>query len=336
MRWKAKELEREEKRKAKKIEKAKWKYSKVDFKNTILNHLAKFRIIIFWGLAGKGKSVLMAMFAKWLVDRQKKLDKKNKRFNKYVNPKYVKALKKLEDNKKLPVYSNIDIHDENGFSQQDIDPVLKQQKQAIKGGVLAYDEIGAILGKDKYNYEQTEEDKKTIDTGRFIRHIGLWLLGTEQDVNNLWIGLRRFGYADVQALQTISYLSSFGKFKRRFQHFLLSIAPAFVFRKIYKTEQRLQLFIIGKIKTFFKALLPIYFSFPKNYYLIKLKIDEKIKNRHTRFKVLFELENKQYWLHFGSLDKYYYDSTYHEQDYLKQFDEEGNNIENKKHFQTEN
>ena len=335
VRWKEKELERKAKKEARKIEKAKWKYAKVDEKNILLNHLSKFHIILFWGLAGKGKTLLMNLFSKWLYDKWKKQNRKNKRYNKFMRQDYLTTCAKLENNNEMPVYSNIELTD-NDFKSKDINPVLVQEERLVEGGVLSYDEIGEIMGKDRYwislrNPEET--DKRIIELCRFIRHIGGHLLGTEQDPNNLWIEVRRFGYADVHALQTVSYVTKWGKFRKKLCYVLNTILPAFCFLKYNIRAYKLQLFKSDRIKAFLKMFLPNYFAFPKQYYIRKTERTKVLNATYTRFKVQLKFEEKEYWLHFSKKQTFNYDTKYHNNEYIKQFDKEGKRIEPFKNIQ---
>ena len=76
--------------------------------NWLLNMIIKTRIIIFKGLAGKGKTLLMQVFTKFLVDKFEYADRKNRRYNKLMNPNYIEQREKLKKEGYLPVYSNME------------------------------------------------------------------------------------------------------------------------------------------------------------------------------------------------------------------------------------
>ena len=331
--WKAGYDKRQKKREARRNEKLKWKYCEVRPDNPILNQMMKDRTIIFMGHKGKGKSLMMNIMAHFLWKKRLEKNKKNRRYLKYKKPDYLETEKKLENEKKLPIYSNLDFRDyDTKFTKQELLPYFEMQKKAVEGAIYCIDEVSSLYGKEIYNNndEFEKERKKDIkENSKKGRHYSnSWILGTEQDGQDIYIGIRENGYAIVNCIQTVVKILPTGKTLRFIRNFLNFVLPAFLTVNLHTAFSE-QLFWSGKVKTFFKLLLPSYFSMPILYYDKKQAINDKIKRKYQRFEVLFQYNGSEYWIRFGHESIFDYDTRAYKDEYDKLFDKNGNRIHNK-------
>lgn len=300
--------------------------------NWLLNMIIKTRIIIFKGLAGKGKTLLMQVFTKFLVDKFEYADRKNRRYNKLMNPNYIEQREKLKKEGYLPVYSNMEgVEDPETHlkAQTNAQAVLKQKIKVNSPAVVQLDEIGSEFGKQLIYSIMAEKDKtaKLENTefkefGRKLRHYGAWLLGTEQDGDDIVKDIRQFGFTTIEALDTKVELSKKGKFVQGFKLFFQKWTIGYLVSKI-KFRFSECLFFGDYVKTSLKLLLPGFWANEKQYYLNRNHIYEAIKNKYTVYKTLFLLEGKLYWLYFTNAQKLCYDTLAYKPEYDKKFDKNG-------------
>lgn len=334
--WKAGYDKRQKKREERKKEKLKWKYCEVRLDNPILNQMMNDRTLIFMGPKGKGKSIMMNLVARFLWQKRLHNNKRNRRYLKFMKPNYVEVEKQLEKNKQLPIYSNLDFVDyETGFHKQELEPYFEMRKKAVEGAIYCIDEVSSKYGKDLYwDEEECDSDtKKDIkENSKKGRHFtNSWILGTEQDGDNIFKGIRENGYALVNCLQTVVRLKKTGKILRRFRNFLNFILPALFtvnLREVF-TEQ---LFASGEIKTLSKLIFPSYFAFPVQYYTRKQKINNAIERKYQLFEVRFTYGSGEYWIRFKHSDIFDYDTRAYKKDYDAMFDEHGNRIYKNKEY----
>ena len=314
----------------KRKEKLKWRYCHVDLDNYLLNRMMQDRTIVFMGAKGCGKSLFMNLFAHFLVEKRIEQDKKNKRYNKYKNQERLEENKFLEENNLLPVYSNLEFADyETGAKSQELEPYFEMHIKAVQGAIFCIDEVSSTYGKDNGDNEPLDDDtKKAVkENSKKNRHFtNGWILGTEQDGDDIWKGIRENGYALVHCLQTIVHISKFGKFLRSTANFLNIILPA-IFTVNLKEVFRKQLFLNGKVKTFFKLLLPSYFTLPYEFYTQKERINEFIKYKFQRFSIRFTYDSSEFYITFTHDDIFEYDTRIYKKDYDAMFDENRMRIE---------
>lgn len=318
---------RKKKRDERKAEKLKWKYCKVELDNPVLCKMMNDRTIVFMGEKGKGKSLTMSAVAHFLWLKRLENNRKNRRYNKYVKPDYVTQQKVLDEKSLLPVYSNMDLVDsDSGAKSQDLKPYFEMRKKAVEGAIFCIDEISSTYGKDLYNDsdEYSKSEKKDIkENSKKNRHFtNGWILGTEQDGQDIYIGIRENGYAIVHCRETIRHIGAAGKFWRGLGYVLNAVLPAFFTTnsKILASEC---LFRKDKIAFAFKLFVPSYFSFPRAYYLQKQKISEVIKLRFEKFNVRFDYGGFEYWMTFSHKDLFAYNTRNNKKDYDNLFDANG-------------
>ncbi len=326
--WKTGYDTRKEKRARKRDERRKWKYCVVSLDNPILNKLADNRTVIFMGDKGKGKSKMMNLFAHFLFLKRKENIKKNKRAYKYTSPDMLAKEKELEHKNLLPIYANISYVDsETGAHEQDLKPYFEMQKKAVEQAIFCIDEVSSTYGKDVYNNnnDYTKEQKKDIkeNTKKNRHYTNGWILGTEQDGQDIFLGIRENGYVIVHCLQTVVTLLPLGKFLRTFRNMLLTILPAILTINLIP-EYRKCLTLKQKICLFLKSLLPAYFSLPTQYYFTRYAINEAIKFKYQRFATRFSYDNLEWWIRYSHADIFADNTRAYKQEYEKLFDSEGN------------
>lgn len=306
-----------------------YKNCRVTLKNKFLNALTRIKIILFSGVAGSGKTLAMNLLSKWLHDKRSEFDYKNRRMQKYLFPEYLKEKQRLFDKDLLDIYSNIDMQ-LNNLKTQDSLAVIEQLQKAVQHAVILLDEIGSTLPKAKYfellqksNIDEADRMKRIADFARYIRHyIDGWILATEQDGSNILIDIRRFGYAQVNALGTWTHITLWGKIKKFFMLLFNFILPAGIVGHPIRTINE-QLFLKDKIICFFKLFLINYFN-GYYYYSKKLEIINSINKKYTIFKLLLEYNGQRQFLIFGNDDILEYDTRCHASEYQSKFNEEGN------------
>lgn len=328
--WRAGYEDRKKKRQARKEERRKWKYCKVTLDNPLLNQMRDDRTIIFMGEKGKGKSLLMSLVAHFLWAKNKEKDKKKKRYNRFMKPEYVAEIERLNNAKLLPIYSNLDFSDaETGYQNQELKPYFEMKKKAVEGAIFCIDEVSSTYGKDLYNSEDeySKEEKKDIkENSKKNRHYtNGWILGTEQDGQDIYVGIRENGYALVHCLQTNKKLLKRGKCFRKIQNICNLILPGLFTCNLQKLFQE-QLFVSGKIKLFCKLLLPSYFLLPVSYYTKRKAIYDKINRKYLRFETRFTYGTGEYWMRFSHQDIFAYNTRAFKKVYDKMFDKNGDRI----------
>lgn len=322
--------ERKQKKENKKKEKLKWKYCEVDLDNVLLNQMMKDRTIVFMGNKGSGKSLMMNLFAYFLWQKRLDHNKRNKRYLHYMKPNYLETEQKLEEEKLLPIYSNLDfIDNETQLKKQELEPYFEMRKRAVEGAIFCIDEISSYYGKEIYNSEDDvdKETKRAIkENSKKNRHYtNGWILGTEQDGDDIFKGIRENGYALVHCLQTNVYLKNTGKVIRRLKNFFNCVLPALFTVNVHKVLNE-QLFISSKIKTFLKLLLPSYFSAPVEFYTNRQNINNKLKQKYQLFEVRFTYGTGEYFIRFTHEDIFDYNTRAFKKEYDALFDENGNRI----------
>ncbi len=325
-RYKMRLQEAKEKQKEHEKERLKHKYSKVTLGNKILDRITKIHIIIFDGVAGSGKSLLMSLFCWYIYQRWRRKNRKDKRLNKYLKPDYVHQVQELKDNKLLPVYSNLTMTDNKGYSSHgDYEMYMYQYKRIIEGGILAIDEIGEVLGKMYYWTARNDPNSKDVsELGRFIRHfIDGYIVATEQNGSNVWCELRGYGSAGVTALNTTVRIARRGKFLRMLCNAALFLLPGMCTLS-WLRMWRQELHTRGRILLLIKMLLPAYFAKPRDYYVRKVNINKRIKSHYTRYETVFAFADKEYLLKFSNKQKLDYNTRARQNVYADKFDEAGN------------
>lgn len=324
--WKQSYEERKKKREARKQEKLKWRYAKVTLDNPLLKQIISNRFIICKGGLGKGKSITMNLIAHFLNETREEEKRKNARYNKVMKPDYVKQELELKEQDLLPIYSNLDFA-ENGMKKQELLPYLCLQKRAVQKAVFCIDEVSSLFPKDMY-YSTAGQENPLIEEMKELfkknRHYtNGWILGTEQDGADIFIGFRKNGYALINCLGTTVSISPFGKFARKCLNFLNIILPGFItanYTRVFKSK----LFLKDRIITAFKLFLPTYFLLPKEFYSRKQEINNAIKLRYQRFATRFQFESGEYYIRYTNKDIFRYDTRAYKDEYSSLFDKQGN------------
>ena len=325
--WKTGYDARKEKRARKRDEKRKWKYCEVSPDNPILNQIADNRTIIFMGDKGKGKSKMMNLLAHFLYEKRKENIKKHKRAYKYTNPALLEDEQMLKDKNLLPIYANTSLVDsETGAREQELRPYFEMQKKAVEQAIFCIDEVSSTYGKDVYsnNEDYTKEQKKNIkeNTKKNRHYTNGWILGTEQDGQDIFLGIRENGYVIVHCLQTVVTLLPFGKFVRALRNTLLAILPALLTTNLIP-EYRKCLHFKQKMILFLKSLLPAYFSLPTQYYFTRYGINEAVQFRYQRFATRFSYSNLEWWIRYSHADIFADNTREYKAEYENLFDKNG-------------
>lgn len=318
--------ERQKKKELKKQEKLKWKHAKVTLNNFLLNSITQHHEIILSGEPGTGKSIMMNLITKFIVSKTEDEFYRLRRYYRIMQPEYFKERLWLMRQQLLPVYSELAFRDyKTKARNQEFWQYFLMHKKAIYKGVFCKDEFGEDFGKDFFFQKgevlpAVQEIEKLF---RKIRHyMNGWIIGTEQDKDNIYIGFRRIGYAKVTTLRTLVQLSPFGKIKRKILNFFNLIMPAFLTINYKRTYAKI--FKRDIVFTFFKSLLPSYILLPKEYYTQKKAIDSKVKLKHQRFTTRFQYENAEYFMRYTLKDIYDYDTRAYKDEYASMFDKHGN------------
>lgn len=328
--WKAGYEHRRDKQEQKKQEKLKWQYAKVNSNNWLLEKITQSRFIIFRGGWGKGKSILMNLVAYYLYTKEKTNLFNNLRYNQVMRPEYTKEYFKLIQDCKLPIYSNLDFilkTQDNELKSQELDPYIKLQKKAIQKAVFCIDEFSSLFPKEMYYENLANNNPKIVEMEEFFkknRHFtNGWILGTEQDGEDIYKGFRKNSYALVTALGTNTHLPHKAKIIRYLKNLFIILSPA-LFTTNVKQLFNEQLFIKDKISLLFKLCLPSYCFLPKQYYEHKQNISNNIKERYQEFITLLDFEGKQYYLQYTNNDIFAYNTRAYKHEYDDKFDKEGN------------
>ena len=325
--WKANYEDRKKRREAEKNEKLKWKYCRVTLDNPLLNEIINnSHFSVFSGVPGAGKTLFMILLAKFCADKRYFLIQKNKREYYYMRPDILDQEQKLDNAKLLPVYSDLKIKDELAYKNDELGAYLFQFKKAIQYPVFLIDEIGDVFGKQLiYDQESKGAQEVLSSVFRYIRHdLQGHVFATEQDGQNIFLGIRRIGYSTIHCLKTIKKLTPIGQFKLKLFNFLNRWLPGIFTANLtrvmlYKFDRK------DKIKAFFKLLfLPTYWAEPVEFYTRKKEIFNKIKHKYYRFNILFQYNNGEYYITFTFADIYQYDTREHKKKYDAMFDKDGN------------
>lgn len=231
---------------------------------------------------------------------------------------------------KLPVYSNLDFIlklQDTRLGSQELAPYIQQKKKAIQKAIFCIDEFSSLYPKEMYYDNLANNNPEIVEMEEFFkknRHFtNGWILGTEQDGEDIYKGFRKNGYALVTALGTTTYLPKKAKTVRSIKNFINMIAPAY-FTTDYKQLFAEQLFWKDKFSLFFKLMLPSYCYLPKCYYQRKQDISNEIKEQYLQFITLLDFEGKQYYLRYTNNDIFNYDTRAYKHEYDDKFDSNGN------------
>ena len=328
--WRVGYEHRREKRERKKQEKLKWQYAQVGSNNWLLDKITQSRFIIFRGGWGKGKSILMNLVAHYLWAKERANIFDNIRYNKVMRADYINDYILLMQNNKLPIYSNLDfiqISQDTTYCSQALDPYIQLKKKAIQKAIFCIDEFSSLFPKEMYYDNLANNNPKIVEMEEFFKknrhYTNGWILGTEQDGEDMYKGFRKNGYALVTALGTSTYLPRKAKVSRSCKNLFNIIAPAY-FTTDYKQLFAEQLFWKDKFSLFFKLMLPSYCCLPKCYYQRKQDISNEIKAQYLQFVTLLDFEGKQYYLRFTNNDIFSYNTRAYKHEYDDKFDENGN------------
>ena len=320
--------EKHKKRKeAKKAEKIKWKYARVTMDNPLLNSIVNSgHFIVFGGVPGAGKTIMANLLTKFVLDKREDDLHKKSRYYRYTNPKILKEEQSLIEDNRLATYSNLEIKDEEKRTNKELMPYLLMQRKAVQKCVFLIDEIGQYMGKDLY-FESGKGNpliENLEKIFRFIRHyLNGYIIATEQDIDNIYIGIRRIGYTKIFLPEkTKVMLSPFGKKMLKIKNFLNFILPGILtinYRRVFNNI----LYKSDKIKTILKLLLPTYFMLPKEYYARRKDIFVRNNTKHLRFITKFIFENAEYYIRYTNADIYSYNTRAHQDEYEKAFNKDG-------------
>jgi len=324
---------RKQAREKRRLEKLKWKYSTITMDNPLMQKIVTNRLITFKGGLGKGKTILLNVFIHYLWLRQLEFNHKNKGYNKVMRPDYLEELKKLEEAHKLPVYLSPGLDfkftDEKGheWSNEELLPYLMLYKRATKGAIFGADEISSLFPKTMYYENLANPNPKVAEMMELLKklrhYLNGWFLCTEQDGEDIFIGFRKNGFAQVTALQTNVYLSKKGKVIRWFKDFTNKYLPA-LFSVNWIKAWKEQLFFEGKLRLIVKMLLPASLSMRWHYYTRKQAINNDIEEQYQRYETLLEYDGQQYWLRYTNADIFKYNTRAYEYEYDRKFDRAGN------------
>lgn len=319
---------RMEQHEKKKQNRAKGKYSRINLQNPLLNQITQSRFIIIKGGWGKGKSLLMNVIAKYLYDKNQYLNNKNMRYYKYMNAEYLEEVNHLNNQNLLPIYSNLELIDSktNAISQ-DIMPYIRLQKKAVSKAIFCIDEVASLFPKTMYYENTTDSNNELVEQKelfkKFRHYTNGWILGTEQDGQDIYIGFRKNGYALITALGTTVKLSYWGKIKRVVLDLLNFVLPAILTINLRKERNKV-LFDKDLYKFYLKLFVPAYFTFPKNFYNNKQAINNYIKQKHQKYILKFEFNNNNYYFKFNNKSKFDYNTRFYKGEYDDKFDKNGN------------
>lgn len=317
-----------EKQLAKQKEKLKLKFSQVYVGNPYLEMILKQYNIIVFGALGAGKTLFANLLCFYLNLKYAYDDHKNRKYNQYMNPDYTAEMQSLQDKNLLRVYANIPLVDADGFKSQELWPFLTQEKRFCEKGIVFTDEFGTSLGKDLWFSEQknTVEVERIVDMSRFARqNREIKWIGTEQSRDNIFKPIRDRGFTEVQAIRTMTSLTKYAKFKRKLITVFRNILPGYLTINWIKTFQK-TLFIEDKIKLAFKLLLPANWLIKREYYMARTVTNNKIKNKYTIFSLVVDFYGNEMLFKFTNKEIFKYNTHQHKDEYMKQFDKEGNRI----------
>ena len=322
---------RKKKAEERKQEKLKWKYAHIQNGNPLLERIISNKFIIFKGELGKGKTITMNLTSHYIWQKQLTENQKQKRYQKTMNLDYFNEWNKLDESKLLPVYTSpnldfIKMIKKQKYKSQDLIPYITLQKRAIYKPIFIVDEFSSLFPKEMYQENQrnpspiVDEMKELFKKNR--HYTNGWILGTEQDGEDIFIGFRKNGYAVITALGTIIKLSKKGKVIRWFKNLVNICVPA-LFTVNLKNVFQKELFLKDKILLIFKLLLPSYFYLPYEFYTQKQNISNKTKEKHQQYQTLLEFEGQKYYIRFTNNDIFQYDTRAYKNEYQSKFDKNG-------------
>ena len=317
---------KQKKKEIKRLEKEKWKYCHITLDNPLLKRIIQSRFIIIKGGWGKGKSILMNIIAHYLYSYKDRQDKRNARYYKYMMPDYLMQRQELISNKSLPVYSNLEFVCGEAKSQ-DIIPYITLQRRAVQGAVFCIDEFASLFPKDMYYEVQgahnpmVEEMKELFK--KFRHYTNGWILGTEQDGQDIFIGFRKNGYLTITALGTIVKLSKTGKVVRWMRNALNALLPSILTTNLKQLLDQ-QLFACDKAKIMLKSLLPKAIGLPVQYYTRKQEISKQVKRKYQRYQTRLALDDGSEWvITYTNKDIFSYNTRAYSHEYVDKFTESG-------------
>ncbi len=324
--------ERKKKKEERKQEKLKWKYAHIQNGNPLLERIISNKFIIFKGDLGKGKTLTMNLTSHYIWQKLVFENQKNNRYQKIMNPEYSSQWYNLEKNSLLPIYTspNLDFVKnikKQAFKSQDLIPYITLQKQAIYKALFIVDEFSSLFPKEMYQENQrnpspvVDEMKELFKKNR--HYTNGWILGTEQDGEDIFIGFRKNGYAVVTALGTIVKTSKKGKIIRWFKNLFNTFLPG-LFTVNLKNVFEKELFFKDKFLLVFKLLLPSYVFLPYEFYTRKQIINNKIKEKYQQYQTLLDFEGQKYYIRFSNKDIFQYDTRAYKNEYKSKFDKNGN------------
>ncbi len=306
-----------------KKERLKWRYARMSVDNPLLKRITSNRFIICMGGLGKGKSITMNLIAHYLFELREHNLAKSKRFNKIMRPEVVAETKALEQANLLPIYSNLDFIQDKAKAQELL-PYLCLQKRAIQGAVFCIDEVSSLFPKELYYEAQGNpliaEMKELFKKNR--HYTNGWVLGTEQDGADIFVGFRKNGYALIHCLGTIAKISRFGKVLRATLNFFNAVLPA-IFTSNWKRLFAQELFTKGKILVLLKMLLPSYLLLPIEYYTQKIAINKVVKKHFMRYTTRFDFDGAEYYIRYTNKDIFQYDTRAYKGEYAALFNADG-------------
>lgn len=307
------------------------KGSAVGPNNKYMNEIiSKARIVLFNGTQGSGKTITMNGFTKWMYDKQQLQLRKQKRMLHFLNPEILFMHQKIVDQELLSIHSNIPFLLDKLKTQDNVVQVLSQLEKAVQRAILVFDELGDLFPKTKWNElnsrnanpEEVERMKAIVEFARYIRHyIDGYLFATEQDKENFYIGIRRFGYASVTCEKTWHPFGKFGRALRFVFNFINTWLPGWLVGRPL-LAMRAELSVPRKIIRAITLILPNWFN-GLIYYTSKTKYNTKIKKRFTSHKVLTEFEGKKQFLVFKHNQIFDYDTRNRAGDYQERFEKNG-------------
>lgn len=323
--WKSSYDTRKREREQKKLEKLKWQYAKVSKNNFILEKITQTRFIIFKGSWGKGKSILMNLVAHYLWEKELNNINSQLRYNRIMRADYLSEYEALTQENLLPVYSNLDFIQDNTLKSQELEPFITLKRKAIQKAIFCIDEFSSLFPKEMH-YE-SYNDPKIVEMKEFFKknrhYTNGWILGTEQDGEDIYKGFRKNGYEIVTALGTVASLPPKAKTLRKIKNFFNIVFPAFC--TVNSKQLMMQeLFKKDKFTLLFKLLFPSYFFLPRCYYAKKQSINNKIKEKYMRFQTLLECDNQEFYLRYTNDDIFQYNTRAYKHEYDSKFDEKGN------------
>jgi len=321
-------------KKIKEENKRKYSNKNVSIHNQLLARMTKPKKISIWGEVGAGKSQLTMVVAWYLLMKTFAEDEKNKKMNMALGfgrgYKRLQQLKKLFEAGFMPIYSNIDV-EWNGYKSQEVLPIITQIKKAIEQAILIVDDSARLMPKSMHQEKANEYMEKIEDYGASHRHYDdSWIISNQQSKDGVWIGFRRTGSLSIEVRDNWRQITPIGKAILARKNFMQNFFPSFLTGKPILSIRR-QLFLSGKVRQFlFNMVLPLKYSQEKRYYLNKLDIWEKVKQKYQMFYLLFVFEGKEHVIEFDQSRTLHYPTRAYADEHDQKYDEEGDLIYGKK------